>query len=58
MNPRGGKLLGQSRLSSKNQVVVPQEVREELKLKPGDIICFVKEENRIIIVKGPVEVKL
>ena len=58
MNPRGGKLLGQSRLSSKNQVVIPSEVREELKLKSGDLVCFIKEGNRIVVVKGPVEVKL
>lgn len=58
MNPGAGKLLGQSKLSSKNQVVIPSEVREELKLKPGDLVCFIKEGNRIVVVKGPVEVKL
>lgn len=50
--------MERGRLSSKNQVVIPAEVREILKLKPGDIVAFVQERDRIIIVKRPVAVIL
>ena len=54
----GGRLLGISKLSSKNQVVIPQQVREKLKLKPGDELAFIEEKGIIILMKGPVEVKV
>jgi len=53
-----GKLLGQAKLSIKNQIVVPNEVRRRLRLKPGDRVAFIEEGGKIIIIKGPVEVKV
>ena len=58
MGPGPGKLLGQSKLSSKNQVVIPAEVRQLLNLKPGDQIVFIEERGKIILMKGPIEVKV
>jgi len=50
--------LGQSRLSSKNQVVIPAEVRQLLNLKPGDQVVFIEEKGKVILAKGPIEVKI
>jgi len=58
MGPGPGKLLGSSKLSSKNQVVIPAEVRQLLNLKPGDQVIFIEEQGKVILVKGPVEVKV
>ena len=58
MGPGPGKLLGQSRLSSKNQVVIPAEVRQLLNLKPGDQVVFIEEKGKVILAKGPIEVKI
>ncbi len=38
-------------LSSKNQIVVPKEARNALKLKPGDKIRVVVMDNRVVLVK-------
>ena len=38
-----------STISSKGQVTIPQEIREDLGLKPGDRVEFVTEEGRTFI---------
>jgi len=38
-----------SRISSKGQVTIPQEVREELGLRTGDRVDFVRAEGRIVL---------
>jgi AbrB family looped-hinge helix DNA binding protein len=38
-----------ARLSKKNQVVVPREVRETLRLKPGNFVQFVIEDGRVYL---------
>jgi antitoxin PrlF len=45
-----------SRLSSKGQVTIPQEVREDLGLRPGDRVDFVKENGKTVLkpMKGSV----
>jgi antitoxin PrlF len=40
-----------SRLTSKAQTVIPKAVREKLGLKPGDLLRYVVEGNRIVIEK-------
>lgn len=44
-------------LSSKNQIVVPKEAREALRLKPGDKIRVIVLDGRVILqrpIKDPV----
>jgi AbrB family looped-hinge helix DNA binding protein len=41
-------------ITSKHQVTLPQEVREELALKPSDQIVYKKEGKRYYIAKAPV----
>ena len=40
-------------LSSKNQIVIPREVREALDLKPGDKLIVTTCGERILILKRP-----
>lgn len=40
-----------SRLTSKAQTVIPKKVREKLGLKPGDLLRYIEEDNRIVIEK-------
>lgn len=40
-------------LSSKNQIVIPREARETLRLKPGDKLSVVVCGGRMIIVEKP-----
>lgn len=40
----------QSRITSKGQTTIPQEVREYLKLKPGDRIQYVLRDGAVQIV--------
>ena len=54
----GGRLLGVSKLAKNNIALVPKAVREFLDLKPGDEVVFVEEGGKVILLKGPVEVKI
>ena len=38
-----------SKISSKGQITVPQEIRKRLGLEPGDRVEFVVEEGRTVI---------
>ena len=58
MGPGAGRLLGVAKMSAKNQVVIPSDGRKKLKLRPGDEVAFIEEGGKIILVKGPVEVKV
>ncbi len=40
-----------SRLTSKAQTVIPKAVREKLGLKPGDLLRYVVDKDRIVIEK-------
>ncbi len=46
-----GKVIGEAKLSSKNQVVIPKTVRVILGVKAGDIIQFILENEKIYIEK-------
>lgn len=40
-------------LSSKNQIVIPREAREALKVKPGDKLLVVVRGDRVIVLQKP-----
>jgi len=40
-------------LSAKNQIVVPREAREALRLKAGDKILVVVRGERVIVLQNP-----
>lgn len=42
----------EAKLSSKNQIVIPREAREALKLKPGDkLLVLVRGGNVLVLQK-------
>jgi AbrB family looped-hinge helix DNA binding protein len=45
--------MAEATLSSKNQIVIPKEVREALKVKAGDKLIFTVIENKMIVMEKP-----
>lgn len=46
------EMLGMSTITDKFQVTIPKKVREKHKLKEGETLAFVEENNRIYVVKS------
>jgi len=44
-----GKALGSSKVTVRFQVTVPEEVRKKLKVKEGDSLVFVEENEKVYI---------
>jgi AbrB family looped-hinge helix DNA binding protein len=47
------KAMAEVKMSAKNQIVVPQEAREALGVKPGDKLLAVVFEDQLIISRKP-----
>jgi len=45
--------MAEATLSSKNQIVIPREAREALKLKAGDKLMVVVRGNSVIVRRKP-----
>jgi AbrB family looped-hinge helix DNA binding protein len=45
--------MAEATLSSKNQIVIPKEAREALKMKAGDKLIVTVYENKMIIMEKP-----
>ena len=45
--------MPEATLSSKNQIVIPREAREALRLKPGDKILVSVHGGRVVILQKP-----
>ncbi len=48
-------LVGSSKVTSRGQITVPQELREKLGIEQGDTIYFIEENGNLIIKKGPIK---
>ncbi len=46
------EVLGMSKITHKFQITVPKRVREELNLKEGDVLVFLIEDGKLILVKS------
>jgi AbrB family looped-hinge helix DNA binding protein len=47
------KAMPEATLSSKNQIVIPKEAREALRVKAGDKLLVVVRGDRVIILQKP-----
>jgi AbrB family looped-hinge helix DNA binding protein len=47
------KAMAEATLSAKNQIVLPQEAREALGLKPGDKALFIVRSGRVFVLRRP-----
>jgi AbrB family looped-hinge helix DNA binding protein len=45
--------MAQATLSSKNQIVIPREAREALRVKAGDQLLVVVRGERVIVLQKP-----
>jgi AbrB family looped-hinge helix DNA binding protein len=47
------KVMSQATLSAKNQIVIPREAREALRVKAGDKLLVVVRGERVIVLQKP-----
>jgi AbrB family looped-hinge helix DNA binding protein len=45
--------MAEATLSSKNQIVIPKEVRDAMGVKPGDKLIFVVQDGCAFIMRRP-----
>ncbi|MBV9611252.1 MAG: AbrB/MazE/SpoVT family DNA-binding domain-containing protein [Acidobacteriaceae bacterium] len=45
--------MSEATLSAKNQIVIPREARQTLKLKPGDKLLVVVRGDKTIVIEKP-----
>jgi AbrB family looped-hinge helix DNA binding protein len=45
--------MAEATLSSKNQIVIPKEVREALRLKPGDKLIMAISSKEVVVLRKP-----
>ncbi len=45
--------MAEATLSAKNQIVIPREAREALRVKPGDKLLVVVRGGRVIVLQNP-----
>ena len=45
--------MAEAKLSSKNQIVIPREVRPQLGLKPGDKVVLALRGDTAIMIRKP-----
>ena len=45
--------MAEAKLSSKNQIVIPREAREALKLKPGDKLLVLVRGGNVLVLQKP-----
>lgn len=43
----------EAKLSAKNQIVIPREARQALRVKPGDKILVVVRGERVLVLQKP-----
>jgi len=44
-------ILGSSKIGTRGQITIPKKAREEFNLKPGDVLVFLKEDDKLVIRK-------
>lgn len=45
------KLLGSSKVGARYQITIPKEARAEFGHEIGDVVLFIKEDNKLILTK-------
>ncbi|MCD6263168.1 AbrB/MazE/SpoVT family DNA-binding domain-containing protein [Candidatus Bathyarchaeota archaeon] len=48
-------LVGSSKVTSRGQITIPQDIRKKYKIDPGDTIYFLEENGKLILKKGPLK---
>jgi AbrB family looped-hinge helix DNA binding protein len=50
-NVKNPTILGSSKIGARGQITIPKRAREEFNLKSGDVLVFLKENNKLVIRK-------
>jgi AbrB family looped-hinge helix DNA binding protein len=53
-----GQVLGFGKIRNKGEFTLPKEVREFLKLKPGDKIIVIHEDGQIVLKRGDSDIQV
>ena len=51
--PKGKYLFGTAKVGEKGQIVIPKEAREVFRIRPGDTLLILGDEERGILVSRP-----
>ncbi|MCS7386877.1 MAG: AbrB/MazE/SpoVT family DNA-binding domain-containing protein [archaeon GB-1867-005] len=46
------RVIGAAKIMTKGQVTIPKAVREKFNLNVGDLVLFVEENGKLILMKG------
>jgi len=52
MTRKKREILGMSKVTYKFQITIPKRVRERFNLKEGDMLVFIEEDGKLIVVKS------
>lgn len=44
-------ILGSSKIGTRGQVTIPKKARSEFNLKTGDIVLFIKDNEKLVVKK-------
>ena len=50
-NMKNPRILGSSKIGKRGQVTIPKKAREDFRLNIGDIVVFIKDNERLIVKK-------
>ena len=48
-------LRGSSKVTTKGQITIPQEIRGDFGIKPGDTVYFITEDGKLVLRVGPLQ---
>lgn len=48
-------LLGSSKVTTRGQITIPQDIRDKFNISPGEKVYFLEENGKLLIRKGPIQ---
>ncbi|MBS7649094.1 MAG: AbrB/MazE/SpoVT family DNA-binding domain-containing protein [Candidatus Bathyarchaeia archaeon] len=48
--------MGKSKIGTRGQVTIPKEARKKFNLKEGELVLFIEEDGKLVIVKGVLKI--
>jgi AbrB family looped-hinge helix DNA binding protein len=50
------KLAGSSKVTSRGQITIPQDLRDKHNIKPGDTVYFLEDNGNLTLKIGPIKI--
>jgi len=51
------EIVGKASVSGRYQLTLPKRLREFLKIENGDLLVFLKDDDRILVKRGKVKIE-